>query len=107
MESQPSPGPRGDPKQAITAQHVGRWRGGDTEEEASQHLRSPGRPPRGGDIIKMNGTGQAAVGRGEGELSWAGEGADAKARKCLQGAGTVPAAWYVLYKCEALSLWHS
>lgn len=68
MESQPSPGPRGDPKQAIIIQHVG------TEEEATQHLGSPGRPPRGGDIInKMNGIGQAAVGRGEEEHSWAGK----------------------------------
>lgn len=66
MESQPSPGPRGGSRQAITVQHVETQ--GNTEEEATQQLRSPGRPHRGGDIInKMNGTGQAAIGRERGE----------------------------------------
>lgn len=65
MESQTSPGPRRGSRQAITIQHVQTQ--GNTEEEATQHLRSPGKSHRRGDIIKMNGTGQEAVGREGGE----------------------------------------
>lgn len=89
------PWPRRRSKQAITIQHVGTQAGccGSTKEEATQHQRSLGRPHRGGDIIqKRNRIGQAAVAREEGESTPGPRRRDAKARKCLQGVGTVPAA---------------